>query len=84
MALYMYMSRLGLKPGMPDLDIFHVHPNKRYAGLMLEFKNRKGVVTPNQEICHRKLTAAGYCVAVVRSIDDAIKIWQEYITPDKV
>ena len=56
----------GLKVGMSDLLCLW-----NGGGKLLEVKSATGVVSPVQEALHERLSAIGWPVAVVRSIDEA-------------
>jgi hypothetical protein len=68
----------GLLTGAVDycIDI----PNKFYHGLRLEFKDKYKSKTSSEQIKHHeRLQICGYKVEIVRDLDEAIKIWHEYV-----
>lgn len=66
----------GLKPGCPDLLLFHAG---RAFGL--EVKRPKEYPDPVQREFHGRLEAAGVPVAVVRSVQDAEAAWTRWGLP---
>ena len=58
---------LGQVAGFPDIIVLHW---SKVGPLFFEVKAKKGRVTTAQKEMHERLTALGYKVAVVRSIDD--------------
>jgi hypothetical protein len=69
----------GVRPGVPD--VFIAIPVPDYSGLFLEFKSRRGAVTAEQKNLHQYLRNMGYAVEVVRSVDEAITITENYLLP---
>ena len=67
------MSRLGVRPGVPDLHV--VYRGRLYC---LELKAPKGVLSGVQMQMIEKLTKCGVKTAVVRSVEDvehALRTW---------
>lgn len=67
---------MGTIAGWPDLAVYGClitddHEPRPFVGF-LEVKTIKGRVSPLQRECHDRLREAGFNVAVVRSIDDAL------------
>ena len=61
-------KRLGLLPGWPDAGVFY-----RGRLVLLELKrSRYGVLSPAQRELHPRLAAAGFPVAVVRSVPEVL------------
>ena len=60
-------KRKGSKVGFPDLLVL---PYAHIGPLFLEVKAEGNYASPAQKDMHQQLTALGYRVAVVRSIDD--------------
>jgi hypothetical protein len=58
---------LGVRASAPDLLIVPYGKPQ-----FLEVKTPSGRVTPEQHACHEALSAVGACVAVVRTIDEAV------------
>jgi hypothetical protein len=81
------MKAEGQRRGVPDVMVAvsrFVGPEganhgDRYFGLFLELKTATGRLSPEQEVYHEILAAEGYRVAVVRSLDEAIKTVTEYL-----
>jgi hypothetical protein len=74
---YAFMIAMGMVPGIPD---YHCNiPNIPYKSLYLEFKSEIGTLSENQKKAHSELIKKGHRVEVVRSFDEAIKIFTEYI-----
>lgn len=72
------LKREGQKSGIPDICI----PVARqgFHGLYLEFKNgTKGSVSDNQHAMIFQLQDNGYRVDVVRSVDQAIAVVEDYM-----
>jgi hypothetical protein len=67
------LKQEGLLPGAPDLVC--VGDAGRVA--FLEVKAQKGRLSDTQTDCHDMLRRKGHAVAVVRSIDDALKALRE-------
>jgi hypothetical protein len=67
----------GLLSGVPDLFIAHI--NHDYAGLFIEMKREKGVVSPTQKKVMTQLEANGYCCVVCKSFDEGKKAIMEYL-----
>lgn len=66
----------GFSAGWPDIEV--VWQGKIY---FLELKSQKGRVSPAQAECHAGLVAAGACVAIVRSLDEAVARLIEWGVP---
>lgn len=67
----------GVRPGVPD--VFVGVPRFPHAGLFLEFKMPKGVVSAVQATWADRLQTVGYAYAVVRSVDEAIETTEGYL-----
>lgn len=76
-ALAARMKKEGLLAGMPD--IFIARMAQGYGGLFLEFKSKRGRVSPEQEKVMGILGEAGYLCHVVRSVEDAMKVTEVYM-----
>ncbi len=77
----------GLRRGVPDLLLAVARQPELSAafwrgwhGLFLELKTVKGVLSPEQKQYHALLKAAGYQVAVIRSLEEGIATITEYLT----
>ena len=71
----------GLRAGVPDVCV----PAMRggFGGLYLELKTAKGRVSKAQHAWIDALKAAGYAVYVVRSLDQAVGVIEDYLAmPD--
>jgi len=66
----------GVRAGVPD--VFIAKPRHPWHGLFLEFKTEKGRVSDSQEFMLQILEDQGYKTAVVRSVDEAIKVTNTY------
>lgn len=62
------MKAEGTRAGVSDLFFMKSHP--KYAGLWIEMKSEKGVLSAEQREFHHDAIANGYAVAVCRSIDE--------------
>lgn len=71
---------MGQKAGMPDLFIaepMHLQ-GQLIAGVFVEFKTQKGVVSAVQKGMHEALISRGYVVEICRTLDSFIKIINTY------
>ena len=77
------MKRTGLLAGVPDIFIAKPFSSPKgliqFHGLYMEIKTSKGVLSENQKTIIPKLQEKGYQVEIIRSLDDAIKILNEYL-----
>lgn len=71
----MKLKATGLTPGIPDMIL--IGPNHPIA---LEFKTETGVLSPVQIKIHAVWKAAGIPVYVVRSVESALSIVENYLT----
>ncbi len=76
----------GLTNGAPDLllcvgryEAGLNHPPPRLNALFLEVKTPGGTVKPEQAKMHELLKEQGYCVAIVRSVDEGIAAITNYL-----
>lgn len=60
-------------------DLFVSYPSTIYYGLWLEFKTPKGKVSPKQRAFGIAQNRRGYAYKVVRSIDEAINVFERYL-----
>lgn len=60
-------------------DLFISCPSTIYYGLWLEFKTKTGRVSPEQRKFGKAQKELGYAYHVVRSIDEAIDIFERYL-----
>ena len=68
----------GLRAGIPDLFIPIV--SKKYAGLFVEMKRKKGSVTSDiQKWWIELLNIQGYKAEIAKGCDEAIRITEEYL-----
>lgn len=68
---------MGTRAGFPDL--FLAVPSNGFHGLFLELKTEKGRVRESQKTYGDMLRRQGYVVEVVRSLDEFIKVINEYL-----
>ena len=72
------MKRQGLKTGYPDIDIYV--KNSKFNMLIIEMKRQEGgVLSPEQKNWLNWLDTNGYCVAVAKGCDAAIRILNKYL-----
>lgn len=71
------MKLMGTKAGFPDLVLYH--PVRPYAGLVVELKTDKGVVSDRQTEWLKSLRACGFRTAVCRGLDEAQATLREYM-----
>ena len=71
------MKKEGVKPGIPDIHM--PIPNKSFHGLYIEFKVHPNKCTASQKLMIDRLLNNGYQVAICYTLEDAIKITQEYL-----
>ena len=79
---------MGTVSGWPDLAVYGClvtddHEPRPFVGF-LEVKTIKGRVSPLQRECHDRLQDAGFKVAVVRSIDDALTAARSWGLPLRI
>lgn len=74
------LKRQGVVAGVPDLCIPHSYSKGliRFNALYLELKIASGKLTANQLLMIERLKESGNRVEVIRSLDDAIKLLNEY------
>jgi hypothetical protein len=70
---------MGACPGTPDIQI--IEPNVLYRGLWLELKMGRNKASELQIEFMHKLELRGYKTAVCYSLDEAINIVNDYLTP---
>lgn len=70
-------KRMGLQPGMPDLTLFVARKN--YHALHIELKTKTGRQSENQKEMERLMTEQGYLYLVVRSIEEFMKVCNDYL-----
>lgn len=75
----MLHKRTGLKPGVPDLCLPLASADKKYIGLFIELKAKRGTVSEAQKLWIDALRNAGHRVEVCRSWTDAANIVIEYL-----
>jgi hypothetical protein len=80
------MKLEGQRKGCPDLFLAvsrmagYESSMTRYFGLFMELKRPAGIVSPEQEVFHQRLTEQGYAVHVVRSLQECINVTTTYLT----
>jgi len=62
------LKRMGVKPGVPDLEI--PEPMRGYHGLYVELKSEDNQPTKNQDEVIGQLRQRGYAVEVCRSLKE--------------
>lgn len=73
----------GVKSGVLDISI--PLPNKKYSGLYIEMKKKKGwSVSENQKFFLNYLNDLGYCAIVCKGAEEAFKITTSYLDDEKV
>ena len=75
------LLNIGMRPGIPDY--FYPLPNVRWHGLWIEMKRRDGSKTkknPKQDEWIAKLIAVGQYACYAYGAEDAISIWNKYVT----
>jgi len=76
------MKLTGTRKGVPDLHLPVQSRDKRYIGLWIEMKSKRGVVSPEQRQWHEMLTTAGHKVIIHRSWTDAVNTFIDYLELD--
>lgn len=71
------MKRQGVKSGVADV-ILQI-PKKGYASLCLEFKTSTGKQSAEQKEYQRQVELAGSKYVIVRSVEQAIRVMQQYL-----
>lgn len=71
------MKEMGYLKGVPDL--FIPHPNRYYHGFFIEMKTPKGRLSDEQKDVIPRLRAEGYKVEICRSLDDFMRMVNEYM-----
>lgn len=72
-----YLRAEGLRSGVPDIVL--PVPRAGYGGLYIEMKTIKGKVSEKQADWILSLSAAGNCVRVCRSYEEAIEVITGYL-----
>ena len=75
------MQGEGVLAGAADLFIAHASRGKH--GLYIEVKTPKGVHRDSQKEFERNVIAAGYCYFVCRSLEDFIRVVNEYVNSEQ-
>ena len=70
-------KKMGLRKGVADL--FFAVPSSQFGGLWIEIKTSGGRVMKEQEAFIKRMLKQGYSAAVVRSIDEAIDVFEYYM-----
>lgn len=71
-------KKMGVKRGI--LDIFLPYPRNGFCGLHIEVKTPNGRLTKEQSEYIDYLESNNYATAVVRSIDEGVRVISEYIS----
>lgn len=78
------LKQMGLSPGFPDLFLAvpaFCNPNLSgfHFGLFLELKTKTGSLSKEQKTKHELLRKHHYKVEVVRSFDEGMKAFKDYL-----
>lgn len=76
-GMAMKMMRMGYRKGTPDIMFFE--PRGKWHGLLIEFKDPKGVVSETQINFLGQAKARGYWVDICRSTASAIALLDLYL-----
>lgn len=77
-GMAMKMMRMGYRKGTPDIMFFE--PRGKWHGLMIEFKDPKGVVSEAQKEFLETASSRGYATAVCYSTAKAISLLENYLS----
>lgn len=77
-GMAMKMMRMGYRKGTPDVMIFE--PRGQWHGLLIEFKDPKGVVSDAQKEFLATASSRGYATAVCYSTSSAISLVESYLS----
>lgn len=77
----MNLKLTGTKAGIPDIHL--PVPCGGYSGFWIEFKFGKNKLSPEQIKYKDLLEMNGHRVCVCYSVDDAIKLVEEYLNPKR-
>lgn len=72
------LVKAGLTSGVPD--VFCAIPNKKHPGMFIEFKHGDNKLSPSQARIIPRLKEMGYQCEVCYSADEAIIIFDEYMS----
>ena len=72
------MKLMGTRKGFPDLVLFE--KRGKFSGLVIEMKTRTGRVAPEQLWWKDVLGDCGFDCYIARGLDDAIAIFEGYMT----
>ena len=70
-------KQMGVRAGFPDLSL--LVPRKGYHALFIEMKTRTGKQSEHQKDYQADLERQGYKYAICRSVEDFIKVVEEYM-----
>ncbi|WP_151765231.1 VRR-NUC domain-containing protein [Acinetobacter soli] len=70
-------KKLGVKPGVPDLQL--LISNGLVHGLWIELKSKKGRLQPSQRLMMQRLEEQGYMCKVCFGADEAISEIKKYL-----
>lgn len=70
-------NKLGVKAGVAD--VFLPWPTRKYHGLWLEFKTKRGTQRPAQRDFGKDMNLTKYLYEIVRSVNEAIAIVDNYL-----
>ncbi len=72
----------GLRPGVPD--VWLPVPTEHYAGLVIELKSARGVVSKEQVEWLTGLSNNGYLCAVCRDLEEAIELICAHLKGERI
>jgi hypothetical protein len=76
------LKKQGVLPGVAD--VFLMIPNSERHGLWIEFKRDKSAQSSEQKEFEEHALSQGYEYKIARSIDNAIRIVEEYLKEKKL
>jgi len=72
------LKKEGVVSGVADLFVYQ--PMNQYSGLFIEVKYEYNKQSENQKVFEKNVKQLGYQYKLVYSLDDFIKVWDEYRT----
>jgi hypothetical protein len=76
------MVSQGMTAGIPDIVCLAPSHDRRYHGLLIEFKNEAGEPSDEQKFFFKHFSDLGYRTALCRRADDAALLVKEYLGID--
>ena len=71
-------KRMGTRAGFPDLQL--CFPNRKFHGLFIELKSKKGQQRPTQKLMQGLLEEVGYKYELVRDFYSFVDCIRRYLT----